>query len=142
MTDDAKTTGAAAGGVGVMIEISPGELIDRITILELKAERLASAAARANVAAELAGLVAARDAALPACESADALSEVLAAVNADLWTVEDDLRACEARGDFGAGFVALARSVYRLNDRRAALKRDLNDLFGARLREEKSHPRY
>jgi hypothetical protein len=71
------------------------------------------------------------------CSSAE-----LKAVNEALWTIEDDIRACEARGDFGDGFVALARSVYRTNDRRAAIKREINVLCGSSIVEEKSYTQY
>jgi hypothetical protein len=66
----------------------------------------------------------------------------LKAVNAELWRIEDELRDCERRGDFGADFIALARAVYRTNDRRAALKREINTLLGSELVEEKSYTRY
>ena len=131
-----------SGATGVMVEVSPGELIDKITILEIKARRLADPSRRFNVTTELELLVAARDRALPAPAELDDLSDALREVNEDLWSVEDDLRACEARGDFGPACVALARSVYRLNDRRAALKREINLLLDSRLMEEKSHPLY
>ena len=141
--DDAAGTGNGAGRAGALnIRISPGELIDRITILELKAARLPDPQARARVGAELADLTALRDRGLSATPELDEVAADLAAVNADLWAVEDDLRACEARADFGAGFIALARAVYRLNDRRAALKNRINDLLGADMRDEKSHPPY
>lgn len=133
---------AGEEGLAVMIPVSPGELIDRITILEIKAERLTDPAKRANVADTLAAMVEARDAALPATAELDALTGALKGVNGDLWSVEDDLRACEARGAFDAGFVALARSVYVLNDRRAALKREIDEKLGARFLEEKQHPDY
>ncbi|SFI98580.1 DUF6165 family protein [Albimonas pacifica] len=131
-----------SGETGVMVEISPGELIDKITILEIKSQRLSDPSRRFNVTTELELLVAARDAALPAPAELDDLTDALREVNGDLWSIEDDLRACESRGDFGPGFVALARSVYRLNDRRAALKREINLLLRSRLMEEKSHPLY
>jgi hypothetical protein len=69
----------------------------------------------------------------------DLLTEKLAAVNERLWTIEDALRACEHEGDFGPRFVALARSVYRENDTRAAIKRAINTLTGSALVEEKSY---
>ncbi|WP_339950984.1 DUF6165 family protein [uncultured Albimonas sp.] len=130
------------GETAVLVEVSPGELIDKITILEIKAQRLSDPSRRFNVTTELELLVAARDASLPAPAELDELTDALRAVNEDLWSVEDDLRACESRHDFGPGFVALARSVYRLNDRRAALKREINLLLHSRLMEEKSHPLY
>ena len=119
---------------------SVGDVLDRLTILEIKRARFPEGAARDNVLREIAALEAGwRDAGLPedVPERAD-----LAAVNLTLWEVEDRLRLREAAGDFGADFVEDARSVYRVNDRRAALKRAVNDRFGSALREEKLHPRY
>ena len=127
--------------LAVKVEISPGELIDKITILEIKARRLSDPGQKFNVSTELEGLTTARDKALPATEALDDLTDRLREVNEDLWAVEEDLRGCEASGDFGPGFVALARTVYQLNDGRAALKRRINLLLGSRLMEEKSHPR-
>ena len=118
--------------------VSWGELLDKITILEIKAARIPGPAARANVAQELALLSAV---AAPVMDRADllALVEDLRAANLALWRIEDDIRACEAAGDFGAGFVALARAVYRTNDQRAAIKRQINTLLGSALVEEKFH---
>lgn len=121
--------------------ISWGELIDKITILELKAERVVDATARANVRRELALLRPLEP------EPAGPLAELrvrLAGVNARLWDVEDRLREKEAASDFGPEFVELARSVYRCNDERAAIKREINLALGSSLVEEKSysaHPR-
>ena len=127
----------------VTVPISVGELLDKITILEIKAERIADRKKLANVEAELALLVERRQAlGLAAGSEAaeiDRLIAELGAVNRRLWEVEDRLRALEGEGDFGAGFVALARSVYRENDRRAELKRRLNELTGSELIEEKSY---
>jgi hypothetical protein len=69
----------------------------------------------------------------------EALKNDLAAVNAKLWDIEDDIRVCEKTGDFGERFVALARAVYKTNDRRAALKREINLLFNSAIVEEKSY---
>jgi len=124
------------------VPIGPGELIDKITILEIKAAHLASPDKLANVRVELAALAAARDAALPTSPELATLTAALKAVNATLWRVEDEIRDCERGGDFGAHFVALARSVYRTNDERAALKRRINDLLDADIVEEKSYAAY
>jgi hypothetical protein len=124
------------------IEISPGELIDRITILEIKAARIADPAPLANVREELAALCRARDRAIPQGSEVARLTAELKAVNERLWEVEDALRDCERAADFGPRFVELARSVYRTNDRRAALKRELNLALGSRLVEEKSYKPY
>ncbi len=118
--------------------VSWGELLDKITILEIKAERIANPAARANVARELSLL---RETAAPVLPQPDLapLLDGLRRVNAALWDIEDDIRAHEAAGDFGAGFVELARSVYLTNDERSAIKRQVNALLRSELVEEKYH---
>ena len=120
--------------------VSWGELIDKITILEIKAERLTDAAALSNVRRELAALsplaAAQADARLPALRAA------LAQVNAALWDIEDAIREKEAANDFGAAFIELARSVYRRNDARAAIKRQISLALGSELIEEKSYSDY
>jgi hypothetical protein len=126
----------------IHIPVSAGELIDKITILEIKRARIEEPAKRANVAAELAALAETRAAAVPASAELDRLAGELKAVNEALWDVDDALRDCERAGDFGPRFVELARSVYRSNDRRAGLKRSLNQLLGSRFVEEKSYAPY
>ena len=126
--------------MALLAPVSWGELIDKIAILEIKAARFTDPAKRANVARELKALEAARDAAL--AQPPSGLAEIvreLKAVNEKLWAVEDDIRECEKRRDFSARFVELARSVYVTNDRRADLKRRINDLLGSELVEEKSY---
>lgn len=122
--------------------IAPGELIDKITILEIKAERIADPSRRANVTHELDLLRAVRDRSLPDAPSIDDLKGELKAVNEALWEIEDDIRDCERVSDFGPRFVSLARSVYRTNDRRAALKRAINERLGSEIMEEKSYSAY
>lgn len=122
-----------------LIPVAWGELVDKITILELKAERIADAGKRANVAEELEVLRAACNRYGPLAASAVPLMASLRAVNAALWDVEDGLRALEAEGDFSERFLSLARSVYRYNDERAALKRRINIATGSALLEEKSY---
>ena len=120
------------------IPASPGEVADKLSILDLKAERIMDAARVANVLVERDALrLAWAEAGLPPYDSLPEWPE-LVAVNGALWDVEDALRQHEAQGDFGAEFVALARSVYRHNDHRAALKRRMNLSLGSRLIEEKS----
>jgi hypothetical protein len=127
---------------GIKIEVSPGELIDRLTILEIKLDRIRDAQKRRNVETEHAVVRAAYEAHVPASETLGSLVDELRAVNLRLWTIEDDIRACERRQEFGPAFVALARSVYLSNDRRSELKRDINALLGSKLREEKSYGPY
>ncbi len=126
----------------IRIEIAPGELIDKITILEIKAERIADAAKRGNVRVELQILTDVRAAAIPPDSEIDRLAAALRVVNEALWEIEDDIRACDRAGDFGPRFVGLARAVYRNNDRRAELKRAINLRLGSRLIEEKSYKPY
>ena len=121
------------------VPISWGELIDKITILEIKAERL-EGAARANVQTELA-LLAAIAAPVLAGDVA-ALAAELKTVNLALWDIEDNIRDHERTGDFGAGFIVLARSVYRTNDARGVLKRRINQALASVLVEEKSYKPY
>jgi tetratricopeptide (TPR) repeat protein len=118
---------------------SVGDLIDRVTILKIKRERMADEGKLINVERELALLEAEAQSNGLVGGAVEALAEELAEVNDQLWEVEDALRLCERAGEFGSRFVALARSVYRLNDRRAALKRAINTLFDSTLVEEKSY---
>jgi len=126
----------------IRVEIAPGELIDKITILEIKRERMQDAAKLRNVTTELEVLTKARDTSLAPSETLSQRAAELKAVNEALWLIEDEIRDCERRGDFGARFIELARSVYRQNDRRAAIKRQINELFGSSLIEEKSYRPY
>lgn len=144
----------------ISVEVSPGELIDKITILEIKSERIAAgrrvdrqdreikadiipdADKLHNVHTELATHVDSRDRSIPPSSALAALTAELKAVNEDLWHVEDQLRDCERQKDFGAPFVELARSVYKTNDRRWAIKRQINTLLGSRLLEEKLYAPY
>jgi len=126
----------------ILVEIAPGELIDKITILEIKRERIADADKLKNVRIELDVLAAARDAAMAASAELADLTAQLKQVNEALWEIEDGIRDCERGRDFGAKFIELARSVYHSNDRRAALKRQINELLGSKLIEEKSYAAY
>ena len=121
------------------VPVSYGELIDKITILEIKSERIGDPAKLRNVQAELEALRAVRDRAIVASETLVAFTAELRAVNEAIWDVEDALRQCEGAGEFGAAFVELARSVYKNNDRRAALKRAVNEQLGSGIIEEKSY---
>lgn len=120
------------------VPVSWGELLDKITILEIKRARLSSSIGLANVEKEHALLVASAREALQAPGVA-ALIDRLRRVNETLWDVEDAIREQEAEARFGPRFVALARSVYQTNDTRAAIKRELNLLLDSELVEEKSY---
>jgi hypothetical protein len=126
----------------VTVEISPGELIDKITILEIKRERMTEAAKLENVEREWASLIAVRDGALKPSAELARLAAELKRVNERLWEIEDRIRDCERRKEFGKEFLKLARGVYKNNDRRSEIKRDINELLGSRLTEEKSYAAY
>ena len=121
-----------------MIPVSRGELLDKITILQIKTRRLRAPAARCNAANELAVLQQAAGA-LPAPAELEA---ALIAVNTRLWRIEDLIRGKEATGDFGPGFVALARAVYHENDERGRIKQALNRVLRSSLVEEKQYSAY
>ena len=123
----------------VAIPVSIGELVDKITILEIKADRF-SGAALTNVTTELALLQ--RVLSDSGVEIPCQLIADLSTVNRQLWGIEDDIRAQEAAGDFGERFIELARSVYRCNDRRAGIKRRINAATGSNLTEEKGYAAY
>ncbi len=121
-----------------VVPVSWGELLDKLSILEIKRDRISAPAARANVVAELEAV---RTAAAPALATAQIAADMdeLREVNRRLWDIEDAIRAEEAAGRFGDAFIALARAVYGTNDRRAAVKRRLNQRLGSALVEEKSY---
>ena len=123
----------------IQVPISPGELLDKITILRIKAERIREPEKLMNVRCELALLerLAHEDGA--SGPPINLLTDKLAAVNARLWSIEDAIRACDREVDFGPRFIALARSMYHENDSRAAIKRAINTLAGSALVEKKSY---
>ena len=128
--------------VDILAPISVGELIDKITILRIKRERIRAAPAQANVEHELGRLLEIRARASLDLADLAALEEELFQVNGRLWDVEDELRALEQNAQFGGRFVELARSVYRLNDQRSVLKRRINTATGSAIVEEKSYTSY
>ena len=126
----------------IQIDVAPGELLDKISILEIKCERITDLAKLANVRAELVTLAATRSRAIPGSAELAELFAKLRAVNENLWNVENEIRRCERDKDFGPCFVELARRVYRHNDCRAAIKRQINEMLGSTLIEEKDYVPY
>jgi tetratricopeptide (TPR) repeat protein len=127
----------AAGRAPLSIPVAVGELVDKITILELKQAASTEGLARTNVTRELDALQAMRNEAGCDTPSILAVERELKAVNAALWDIEDEIRREDARGEFGSRFIELARAVYVTNDRRAALKRQINTLCNSAIVEEK-----
>ncbi len=128
--------------VDVRVEVPAGELIDKITILEIKTEQISDPAKLIHIRQELEHLAVVRDRHVRPSDELQQLITELRQVNLSLWQVEDEIRECERRKNFGQDFVRLARSVYQQNDRRAAIKRSINELTGSRLFEEKSYAEY
>lgn len=146
------STDASAGAVPLaptlargsmpLVPQSWGEIIDKITILEIKSEKLGDPAKLKNVRRELDELVAVRERHFPRHEGLAGLAEKLKKVNESLWWIEDDIRDCERAKDFGSKFIELARAVYVTNDLRGNVKREINELLGSTLVEEKSYAAY
>lgn len=126
----------------ILTPISPGELLDKLTILEIKCAQISQADKLANVQTERAALQNVVDKHIPTSDKMTALIEALGTVNQELWVIEDDIRDCERAKDFSQRFVDLARAVYVTNDRRADLKKQINLLMGSNLVEEKSYSAY
>ena len=126
----------------ILVPISPGELLDKITILRIKSARIADEAKLANVHRELSRLQASRVAVLGADADLAVEEAALERVNAELWDIEDRIREHEAQQRFDADFIELARAVYLRNDERAALKRRINLKLQSALIEEKSYRPY
>jgi hypothetical protein len=127
---------------GIRVDVSPGELIDKITILQIKLERIGDAAKLANVRLEYDVLMQVYAREIAETAELRALGERLKTINEALWDIEDNIREHERAKTFDAGFVALARSVYRTNDERSAVKRAINELLASKIIEEKSYAAY
>ena len=126
----------------ILVPVSFGELLDKIAILQIKSERMADPAKLANVRKELDALSATWLEHPAAGQDVLELRAQLKAVNERLWEIEDDIRDCERRQDFGAEFIRLARAVYFENDERASLKKQINLALGSAYVEEKSYQDY
>ena len=123
----------------ILIPVSIGELADKLSILEIKAARIDDAGKRAHVQVELEGLRTLWDAQVAAQADLAGMKDQLRAINERMWDVQDALRAKEAAQVFDADFIELARSVYIENDKRAALKKEINEHCGSSIVEEKSY---
>lgn len=128
--------------MSLLVPVSWGELLDKITILQIKNERIQDAEKLKNVHHELALLVSVCDREISDLPELRDLVQALRQVNERLWEIEDAIRLHEKEQDFGHGFIELARAVYMTNDRRAALKYRINSLLGSSVIEEKSYASY
>jgi Family of unknown function (DUF6165) len=126
----------------ISVPVSPGELIDKLTILEIKSERMSDAAKLANVRLELQLLSDLWNKSDYARIDIRTEWAELKRINAALWDIEDEIRDEERHQRFGEQFIKLARAVYVTNDERAAVKRVINDKLGSKIVEEKSYASY
>jgi hypothetical protein len=126
----------------ILAPLAPGELIDRLSILAIKAQRLTDAAKLKVVQTELDALRQVRDKTIPKSAQIEALAAELLTVNQALWQIEDDIRGADASGDFGPRYVELARSIYRTNDHRSRLKQRINALLGSTIHDVKLYQPY
>ena len=124
------------------VPVSVGEVVDKVTILEIKSERISDVDKLRNIGTELDALRPLVSDGVFDTEEVIALTDALRTVNGELWDIEDDIRAEEAAARFGERFIELARAVYVTNDRRAELKKKINLATGSELVEEKSYEDY
>ena len=126
----------------ILIPISPGELLDKITILEIKSERIESVEKKSNVNTELGMLNKVWTDATSEDASLQSMRKELKSINESLWVIEDDIREEERNRQFGERFIELARSVYVTNDQRADVKKRINLHLNSDIVEEKSYKDY
>ena len=126
----------------VYVPVSPGELLDKITILEIKADRITDTEKLQNVETELQLLTEVWNQSLADNNTVKQLKRELKTTNICLWDIEDQIRNKEARKEFDQEFIELARSVYLQNDKRAEVKKQINVMLGSKILEEKSYAEY
>jgi hypothetical protein len=126
----------------IQVPVSPGEVLDKITILEIKSERISDAEKLVNVRRELELLQASWKQAVPEDDTVRRIHDELKTINEALWEIEDDIRDKERAREFDQVFIELARSVYVTNDQRANAKKELNLYLGSEIVEEKSYQDY
>ena len=126
----------------ISVEVAPGELIDKITILEIKKARMTDVAKLENVRIEWETLTNARDTHIKKSLEMEKLTASLKAVNEELWIIEDDKRLCEKEKNFTEKFIKLSRDVHFLNDDRAKIKLEINNHTGSKIKEIKEYTSY
>jgi len=126
----------------IMAEISPGELLDKISILEIKLEKIADKTSLEEINKEYKMLKNAQNSNMEITEKIEKLYKEIKEINNILWDVEDKLRICEKNRDFSKNFTELARKVYLNNDKRAKIKSEINKILGSNIREVKQYVNY
>ena len=126
----------------ILSEISPGELLDKLSILEIKLEKIKNEESKAEIDKEYKMLKMTLKDNINLAEDIAHLSKEIKTVNLTLWNIEDELRKCEKNKDFGKTFVELARAVYFNNDKRAKIKSKINSILGSNIKEVKHYVDY
>ena len=123
----------------ILAEISAGELIDKITILEIKKNKISNKEKLNDIEKELSSLNKTMEKSIPEQNKIKDLSNQLKKINLKLWDIEDGKRAAEKENNFGDKFIELARNVYKFNDERAKIKLAINNTLGSNIKEVKSY---
>jgi cell division FtsZ-interacting protein ZapD len=123
----------------ILAEISAGELIDKITILQIKKGKINDSEKLKDIEKELLTLDSTLKKSIPDISVIDALMNKLKSINLELWDIENNKRLAEKNNDFGQNFIALARNVYKINDERSKIKLEINNILGSNIKEVKSH---
>ena len=126
----------------ILVEVSVGELLDKISILEIKKEKIKDAEKLKFINDEYEILKSEFDKNVKSDDRLTKLFEVLKEINSRLWVIEDDKRLCEKNSDFGEKFIKLSRDVHLLNDNRAKLKLEINNYTGSKLKVIKEYTKY
>ena len=126
----------------ILVEVSVGELLDKLSILEIKKEKIKDNDKLKFIDDEYKILKSEFDKNVKSDDRLDKLFDVLKEINSKLWVIEDDKRLCEKNSDFGEKFVKLSRDVHLLNDDRAKLKLEINNYTGSRIKEIKQYTKY
>ena len=126
----------------ILTEISAGELLDKISILEIKLDKIKDRESRIEISKEYESLGKTKDLHIQITTEINNLCNQLKEINLKLWTIEDKKRICEKNHDFGKTFIELARNVYLNNDKRAKIKSDINRLLGSNIKEIKKYADY
>ena len=126
----------------ILVEVSVGELLDKISILEIKKEKISDSTFLENINTEYSILKEQLEKNIQNDEKINELFKSLKEVNAKLWIIEDDKRTCEKNSDFGEKFIKLSRDVHFLNDKRARIKLEINNQSGSKIKEIKQYTKY
>ena len=126
----------------ILTEISAGELLDKISILEIKLDKIKDKGSLLEINKEYASLSETKNSNISITKDLENLTKQLKETNIKLWSIEDEKRMCEKNKDFGKNFIELARSVYLNNDKRAKIKSEINKLLGSNIKEIKKYINY